>query len=95
MKKASEHARSYVAGLKPGAAVTLDVDAHLVETAKEEARVCYDGYQAYQALLVEWAEDAPQHTQFLNSTRVTPSAEKTARVDWSYSRPVACRLQPG
>ena len=47
---------SYVAGLKPGAEVTLDVDAHLVETAKQEALVCYEGYRAYQPLLVQWAE---------------------------------------
>lgn len=36
--------------------VTLDVDAHLVETHKEGAKVCYDGYPAFQPMIVTWAE---------------------------------------
>lgn len=39
--------RNYVAVLDPGTEVTLDVDAHLVETAKQEALACYEGYTAY------------------------------------------------
>lgn len=48
--------RAYVEGVKPGKEVTLDVDAHLVETFKADAQYCYEGYKAYQPLVVEWAE---------------------------------------
>jgi hypothetical protein len=36
--------------------MTLDVDAHLVETSKEDAKLCYEGYPAYQPMEVVWAE---------------------------------------
>ncbi len=36
--------------------VTLDVDAHLVESHKEGALYCYDGYKAFQPIIVTWAE---------------------------------------
>lgn len=41
---------------KPIPWVTLDIDAHLVETHKEGARPCYDGYTAFQPIVVTWAE---------------------------------------
>jgi hypothetical protein len=47
---------SYVDRMKPGQDVTLDVDAHLVETSKANAFCCYDGYKAFQPIEVEWAE---------------------------------------
>jgi len=47
---------AYVDKLKPGWEVTLDVDAHLVETAKANAQYCYEGYPAFQPMEVEWAE---------------------------------------
>ena len=37
---------SYIEKMKPGQEVTLDVDAHLVETGKTNAFYCYDGYKA-------------------------------------------------
>lgn len=49
-------ARAYVQNVKVERRVTLDVDAHLVETDKAEAKVCYEGYKAFQPLLVCWAE---------------------------------------
>ena len=48
--------RAYVQNVKVGKKVTLDIDAHLVETDKAEARYCYDGYKAFQPLAVCWAE---------------------------------------
>jgi hypothetical protein len=48
--------RAYVGAIKPGKEVTLDVDAHLVETSKANAKYCYDGYKAYQPMVVCWAE---------------------------------------
>ena len=48
--------RAYVAAAKPARQVTLDVDAHLVESTKREARATYEGFRGYQPLLVTWAE---------------------------------------
>jgi hypothetical protein len=47
---------AYVEAVKPGKEVTLDVDAHLVETSKANAQYCYEGYKAYQPMAVCWAE---------------------------------------
>ena len=47
---------AYVANVKPGPEVTLDVDAQLIETSKANARCCYEGYKAYQPMQVCWAE---------------------------------------
>jgi hypothetical protein len=48
--------RTYVAAVRPGPAVTLDVDAHLIEASKRSALPTYEGYRGYQPLLVQWAE---------------------------------------
>ena len=37
-------------------AVTLDVDAHLVESSKSTALPTYEGFRGYQPALVSWAE---------------------------------------
>jgi len=48
--------QAYVQNLKPARDVTLDVDAQLIETNKAGAKLCYDGYKAYQPIEVSWAE---------------------------------------
>jgi hypothetical protein len=48
--------RTYVSGVQPGPEVTLDVDAHLVESSKAEALPTYQGFRGYQPMLVAWAE---------------------------------------
>lgn len=48
--------RSFVAATSPGRQVTLDVDAHLVESSKREALPTYDGFRGFQPLIVVWAE---------------------------------------
>jgi hypothetical protein len=48
--------RAYVAAQEPGPVVTLDVDAHLVESSKRTALPTYEGFRGYQPLLVQWAE---------------------------------------
>ncbi len=48
--------RAYVTAAKPPRDVTLDVDAHLVESSKREALPTYEGYRGYQPMLVVWAE---------------------------------------
>jgi len=47
---------AYVEAVQPERTVTLDVDAHLVETTKAEAKVCYEGYKAFQPMIVSWAQ---------------------------------------
>jgi len=47
---------AYVVAVKPGPEVTLDVDAHLVESSKRTALMTYEGFPGYQPLLVQWAE---------------------------------------
>jgi hypothetical protein len=47
---------AYINNLKPGCEITLDVDTQLIETNKAGAKYCYDGYKAYQAMKVCWAE---------------------------------------
>ena len=36
--------------------MTLDVDAHLVESSKASALPTYEGFRGYQPALVSWAE---------------------------------------
>ena len=50
---------------RPEATATLDMDATLVETGKEEALHCYKGFKAYQPLNTYWAEQGVVlHTEF-------------------------------
>jgi hypothetical protein len=44
--------RAYVQNVKVEKRITLDIDAHLVETAKAGAHCCYDGYKAFQPIEV-------------------------------------------
>src|SRR5512136_2355248 len=39
----------------PQSEATLEEDATLVETFKQEALYCYQGYKAYQPLTIRWA----------------------------------------
>lgn len=48
--------RAYMQNVKVEKKVTLDIDAHLVETDKAQARRCYQGYKAFQPIEVCWAE---------------------------------------
>ena len=43
---------------RPQSTATLDMDATLVETCKEEAFYCYKKFKAYQPLNTYWAEQA-------------------------------------
>ena len=57
LKEVNNHVvRAYVQNVKVGNRVTLDIDAHLVETGKAEAHWCYDGFKAFQPIEVCWAE---------------------------------------
>jgi hypothetical protein len=52
----AQSVRAYVWAVKPRREVTLDVDAHLVESSKRDALKTYEGYRGYQPLVVCWAE---------------------------------------
>lgn len=55
----------FVQRRRPQATATLDMDATLVETSKEEALWSYKGYKAYQPLNVYWHEhDVVVYSQF-------------------------------
>ena len=47
---------AYVGAVQPDLGVTFDIDAHLVETSKSDAKYCYEGYPAFQPIEVSWAE---------------------------------------
>ncbi|HEU0020792.1 MAG TPA: hypothetical protein VFR55_03850 [Dehalococcoidia bacterium] len=51
-------APTYGEAMQPGKEVTLEVDAHLVETSKANAQYCYEGYKAYQPMAACRAETA-------------------------------------
>jgi len=48
--------RAFVTAVPVSEAVTLDVDAHLVESSKATALPTYEGFRGYQPALVSWAE---------------------------------------
>jgi quinol monooxygenase YgiN len=55
----------FVQRRRPQSSATLDMDATLVETSKEEALWSYKGYKAYQPLNVYWHEqDVVVYSQF-------------------------------
>ena len=47
--------RAYVSVVGPDRDLTMDVDAHLVESSKREALRSYEGFRGYQPLIVTWA----------------------------------------
>lgn len=47
---------AFVQNRSPKSEATLDMDATLVESTKDQALWCYDGYQAYQPFNVFWAQ---------------------------------------
>jgi hypothetical protein len=47
---------AYTSAVRTPRQVTLDVDAHLVESSKREALMTYEGFRGYQPLIVTWAE---------------------------------------
>lgn len=76
--------RAYVQAVRPKGSVVLDVDAHFVETAKEGARVCYEGYKAEQAMVVSWAETHLVLADEFREGNVPPSMHIEEQVDLAY-----------
>ena len=63
----------------PRAQATLDMDACLVETHKQEALYSYEGYKAYQPLTTYWAEqELIVHSEFRDGN--VPAGHQQLRV---------------
>lgn len=77
--------RTYIDRVKPERKVTFDVDAHLVETAKANARYCYEGYRALQPIEVEWAETGLVLADELREGNVHPGRGIKEIVDEAYN----------
>lgn len=76
--------RAYVAAVQPGPIVTLDVDAHLVESSKHTALATYAGFRGYQPLLVEWAEQGLILAEQFRDGNVPASQRIKQLVDEAY-----------
>jgi hypothetical protein len=77
---------AYVHEVKPSWRVTLDVDAHLVETAKANARYCYEGYRAFQPIEVSWAETGLVLADEFREGNVSPGRGIKEIVDEAYNQ---------
>ena len=76
--------RAYVATQKPGPALTLDVDAHLVASAKETALPTYEGFRGFQPMLVSWAETSLVLADEFRDGNVPASKDIARLVDQAY-----------
>jgi hypothetical protein len=64
---------------RPETTATLDMDATLVETCKEEAFYCYKKFKAYQPFNTYWAEqEVTLHTEFRDGN--VPAGQDQLRV---------------
>ena len=72
---------AYVTAVQPDRTVTLDVDAHIVESSKREALPTYTGERGYQPLLVTWAETGMVLADEFRDGNVPASANSKNLVD--------------
>jgi hypothetical protein len=85
LEEVSRHVvRAYVQNVKVGQRVTLDIDAHLVETEKAEAKYCYGGFKAFQPIEVCWAETGLVLADEFREGNVPASEENKRLVDEAY-----------
>ncbi len=75
---------AYVEAVHPGWDVTLDVDAQLVETTKENAQYCYEGYKAFGSAKVCWAETMLVLADEFRPGNVPPSKDISRLVDEAF-----------
>ncbi len=75
---------AYAAAARPERAVTLDVDAHLVESAKATALPTYAGFRGVQPALVSWAETGLVLADQLRDGNVPASVGLADLVDAAY-----------
>jgi hypothetical protein len=77
---------AYVNNVKPGLDVTLDVDTQIIETNKSEAKYCYEGYKAFQAMKVSWAETLLVLNDEFREGNVSPRKDIKRAVDEAFDR---------
>jgi len=75
---------TYVKNHEPGCDVTFDVDTQVIEVYKADARVCYDGYKALQAMKVSWAETLLVMANECREGNVFPGKDITRVVDEAF-----------
>jgi hypothetical protein len=75
---------AYVRAKDPAWEITLDVDAHLVETAKADAQCCYEGYKAFQPIEVVWAQTMLVLADEFRAGNVPASKDIKRLVDEAY-----------
>jgi hypothetical protein len=66
--------------------ITLDVDTQVIETNKSEAKYCYDGYKAFQAMQVSWAETLLVLNDEFREGNVSPRKDVKRVVDEAFER---------
>ena len=71
--------RAYIAVIATSRQATLDVDAHLVESSKREARATYEGYRGFQPMIVTWGETGLILADQFRDGNV-PASKDTAKV---------------
>jgi hypothetical protein len=76
--------KAYAATQQPGPVVTLDADAHLVESSKRTSLPTYEGYRGYQPLLVQWAETGLVLADEFRDGNVPAGKEIARLVDEAY-----------
>jgi hypothetical protein len=76
--------RAYVTAVETCGQVTLDVDAHLVESAKREALPTYEGWRGYQQLVVTWAQTGLVLADEFRDGNVPASKDIARVVDTAY-----------
>lgn len=75
---------AYVRNLESGLDITLDVDTQLIETNKAEAKYCYDGYKANQAMQVCWGETLMVLADEFRDGNVFPGKDIERMVDEAF-----------
>ena len=81
----AQSVRAYVSAAKPGRQVTLDVDAHRVESSKRDARMTYEGFRGYQPMVVCWAETGLALADEFRDGNVPASKGIRQQVDAAYA----------
>jgi hypothetical protein len=76
--------RAYVAVMDTPRQVTIDVDAHLVESSKREALPTYEGYRGYQPMIVTWAQTGMILADQFRDGNVPASKDTAEVVDEAY-----------
>jgi len=85
LKEVNRHVvRAYVQNVKVSQRVTLDIDAHLVETDKAGAQPCYEGFKSFQPIAVCWAETGLVLADEFREGNVPASMDNRRLVDEAY-----------